>query len=465
MNSAGKLKLMKNSKAKLIDGSIGPMLIKLTLPMLIGMLGMVAFNLVDTFFVGKLGATQLAALSFTFPVVLVVNSIALGLGIGGSAMISRAIGEGDSYRVRRLTTDGLMLSFSIVVIFVIIGLFTIEPLFVMLGATKKVLPYIKQYMGIWYFGMPFVVVPMFGNNAIRATGDTKTPSAIMIVAVIMNFIMDPMLIFGIGPFPQLGIRGAAISTVIARFSASMAAAWVLTKKYRMVSFEKTPFNEVIDSWKSILFIGVPIAGARMILPISVGIMTRIISVYGTKAVAGFGVASRIEFFGLAVIRALSSIFGPFIGQNIGAKRYERVKRGMQLAERFSLIWGFGIFLLLFFFARPIAMIFNKDPQVVETIVKYLSIVPLSYGLQGVLLLGNTTLNVLQKPFHAAGLVAIQMFVLYIPLAYLGSYLLQVPGAFIGVAIAYAVAGVGAHFITKHYVHKAEKDHFNNHPNQ
>jgi len=446
---------MNNTRAKLIDGPIGKLLIKLTAPMIVGMLGMVAFNLVDTFFVGKLGVTQLAALSFTFPVILVVNSIALGVGMGASAIISRAIGEGDTYKVRRITTDGLMLAIVLVFIFVIIGLSTIDPLFKLLGATPQVLPYIKQYMGIWYFGMFFVLIPMVGNNAIRATGDTKTPSAIMVVAVIMNFIMDPMLIFGLGPFPALGIRGAAISTVIARFSASVAATWVLVRRDRMVTFERTPLREIFASWKAILFIGVPIAGARMILPISFGLMTRLISAYGPKAVAGFGVASRIEFFALAVIRALSSVFGPFIGQNLGAKLFDRVKRGLQLAELFSLVWGFGSFIILFIFAKPIAGIFSKDPVVIETIIKYLSIVPLGYGLQGVLLLCNVSLNVLQKPFHAAGLVTIQMFVLYIPLAYLGSHILQIQGAFIGITIAYCIAGVWAHFFTVNHIKKAE----------
>jgi len=447
---------MNNTRAKLIDGPIGKLLIKLTAPMIVGMLGMVAFNLVDTFFVGKLGVTQLAALSFTFPVILVVNSIALGVGMGASAIISRAIGEGDTYKVRRITTDSLMLAIVLVFIFVIIGLSTIGPLFKLLGATPQVLPYIKQYMGIWYFGMFFVLIPMVGNNAIRATGDTKTPSAIMVVAVIMNFIMDPMLIFGLGPFPALGIHGAAISTVIARFSASVAATWVLVRRDRMVTFERTPLREIFASWKAILFIGVPIAGARMILPISFGIITRLISAYGPKAVAGFGVASRIEFFALAVIRALSSVFGPFIGQNLGAKLFDRVKRGLQLAELFSLVWGFGSFIILFIFAKPIASIFSKDPVVIETIIKYLSIVPLGYGLQGVLLLCNVSLNVLQKPFHAAGLVTIQMFVLYIPLAYLGSHILQIQGTFIGITIAYCIAGVWAHFFTVNHIKKAEE---------
>ncbi|MCK4694684.1 MAG: MATE family efflux transporter, partial [Candidatus Cloacimonetes bacterium] len=397
--------------------------------MIFAMMSMVAFNLVDTFYVGKLGTNELAALSFTFPVILVVVSIALGLGMGTSAVISRAIGEGDHYKVQRLTTDGLLLALLVVLCFVILGFLTIEPLFKMLGATPVILPLIKKYMSIWYAGMPFVVVPMVGNNAIRATGDTKTPSAIMMVAVTVNFIMDPLLIFGIGPFPKLGIAGAAISTVIARFITFSVALWVLAIRDKMISFVLPKFNKILQSWKSILFIGVPIAGARIITPLSIGVITSIIARYGPKEVAGFGVASRIEFFALAVIRALSSVFGPFVGQNIGAKKYNRVEKGIKLSKRFAIFWGAIMFIIFVLASRPIAGIFNKDPDVISTIILYLSIVPIGYGLQGILLICNTSLNVLRKPLQAAGLIITQMFILYIPLAYLGSYLFGIKGIF------------------------------------
>ena len=419
--------------------------------MIFAMMSMVAFNLVDTFYVGKLGTDELAALSFTFPVILVVVSIALGLGMGTSAVISRAIGEGDHYKVQRLTTDGLLLALLVVLCFVIVGFLTIEPLFKMLGATPVILPLIKKYMTIWYAGMPFVVVPMVGNNAIRATGDTKTPSAIMMVAVTVNFIMDPLLIFGIGPFPKLGIAGAAIATVIARFITFSVALWVLAIRDKMISFVLPKFNRILQSWKSILFIGVPIAGARVITPLSIGVITSLIAGYGPKAVAGFGVASRIEFFALTVIRALSSVFGPFVGQNIGAKKYNRVEKGIILSKRFAILWGAIMFIILVLSSRPIASIFNKDPDVISTIMLYLSIVPIGYGLQGILLICNTSLNVLRKPFQAAGLIITQMFILYIPLAYLGSYLFGIKGIFSGIALAYLIAGIIAHFVLKKHL--------------
>jgi len=439
---------MSNHKknARLIEGPVGKTLINLTIPMIFGMVGMIIFNLTDTYFVGKLGADQLAALSFTFPVIFIINSIALGLGIGASVVISRAIGEGDQNKVRRLTTDSLLLAISIVIVFVLAGLATIKPLFTILGASAEIIILIKQYMVIWYIGMPFVVVPMVGNNAIRATGDTKTPSAIMMIAATMNLIMDPLLIFGIGPFPALGIEGAALATVITRFTTFSVAIYVLGFREKMLSFKFLSFQKVLASWRAVLFIGAPIAASRMIIPLAAGIITRILSGFGNNVVAGFGVASRIEFFALAAVNSLSAVFGPFIGQNLGAKKSERIHLSIKLSTRFALIWGIFLFVILGITAPLIANIFSKDIKVIKTIVTFLRIVPFAYGLNGIFLLSSTALNVLRKPYHSAGLVAVQMFLFYIPLAYLGSRFFGVQGVFLATATAYILGGIAAYLV-------------------
>ena len=136
--------------------------------------------------------------------------------MGASAAVSRAIGEGDLDRERRLTTDSLLLALLIVGFAAAVGLLTIRPLFRALGADETTLPYIRQYMTIWYPGVIFVVVPMVGNNCIRATGDTRTPGMVMVIGAATNAVLDPLLIFGLGPFPELGIRGAAAATLIGR---------------------------------------------------------------------------------------------------------------------------------------------------------------------------------------------------------------------------------------------------------
>lgn len=433
-------------RARLTEGPVGKTLVRLTIPMIFGIVGIVAFNLVDTFFVGKLGTDELAALSFTFPVVLIINSLAHGLGIGASAVISRAIGEGDHHKVQRLTTDSLVLSVLLVAFFVVLGQLTINPIFRLLGATPEILPLIKQYMRIWYFGMIFVVVPMVGNNAIRATGDTKTPSIIMIVAVVFNLIFDPMLIFGIGPFPRLELTGAAIATVISRGITFLVALYVLYFRDKMITFVLPKIRDIITSWKRILYIGLPNAGTRMVIPLAIGVITRIVASYGREAVAAYGVSSRIEFFALAVVMALRSVIAPFVGQNWGAGRYDRLKLGNKLSERFSMGWGLIMYIILAAAARPIASLFNDNPDVISTIVLYLRIVPIGYGLQGVLLLSTAAMNVLNRPLHGTFLTIIQMFALYIPLAFAGSYLIGLPGVFAALGFVYCGAGIASHFI-------------------
>jgi len=436
------------NKAVLVEGPIGKILFKLTVPMIFGILGMVAFNLVDTFFVGQLGTIELAALSFTFPVILVVSSLAMGLGMGVAAGVSRAIGEGDSRKVRELTTDSLILAVLVVAVFIVLGLLTLEPIFRLIGANAETLPLIKQYMKIWFPGMIFVVIPMVGNNAIRGIGDTKTPSVIMLVAVLINCILDPLLIFGIGPFPRLELAGAAIATVVARASTLVVSLYVLLHREKMLTFAKRTLKSVRRSWMSILYIGLPAAGTRIIIPLVIGVITRLVASYGPEAVAGFGVASRIEIFALAVIWALASVIGPFAGQNWGAGKPDRVRAGIKKCERFSMTWGLGMFIFLAAAAEPIASVFNANPVVIKTIVMYLRIVPIAFGLEGILILLAAALYVLHKPFHATSLVVIQMVVLYIPLAHLGSFLIGLPGVFIATAVAYVISGILAHFLTK-----------------
>ena len=436
--------MQNRKKAQLVEGSVGRTLVKLTIPMIFGVLGMVAFNLADTFFVGQLGTNQLAAISFTFPVIMVLNSLSMGLGVGAGAVIARAIGEGDQSKVQRLTTDSLILATLVVAFFVLVGLMTIGPLFKLLGAAPEIIPLTKKYMTIWYLGMVFVVVPMVGNNAIRATGDTKTPSAIMLVAVVANFILDPLLIFGLGPIPRMELAGAAIATVIGRAITFSVALAVLYYREKMIILTRPRFSVMFNSWKQILYIGLPTAGTNMILPVGAGIITGLIATHGSGAVAAFGVGSRLDMLAMTIIMALSSVLGPFVGQNWGAGQPGRVKLAVKLSQRFALGWGAMVFTLFALAGRPIAGLFNDNPLVLSLIITYLWLVPLGYGCQGLLLLSNITLNVLNKPFYASILTLFQMFILYIPLAHLGSHLFGIPGIFGAAAVANITAGTAAY---------------------
>lgn len=194
-------------KHGLLTGSIPLVLRQMTVPMTFGMVAILMFNLVDTFFISLLGTEALAAISYTFPVTFAVNCITMGIGMGLSTNIGRLLGQDQSIVAARFSSHGLLLAVLLVALASTLGLFTIEPLFLFLGAEQSLLPLIHQYMDIWYLTIPLLVVPMAGNSAIRATGDTKTPAKIMMLAGLINGVLDPLLIFGYGPFPELAFRG------------------------------------------------------------------------------------------------------------------------------------------------------------------------------------------------------------------------------------------------------------------
>ena len=441
----------KSKSAKLIDGSITPTLIKMALPMIIAIGGMLVFNLTDTYFIGRLGKGPLASLTFTFPVVMVFASLALGIGAGASAVISRAIGAGDHHKVQQLTTNALLLIVLIAVVAITVGLLSINPLFTMLGAQGTILDGVKQYMQIWYSGVLFVMVPMVGNNAIRATGDTLTPSVVMLIAAGTNLALDPVFIFGLGPIPAMGIQGAAFATLLARIPTLGAALYILIHREKMLSFSRQPLSDIMDSFRKILKIGLPTAGARMLLPIGTGVITSIISVYGVEAVAAYGVGSRLDFFAIAPMMAISAVIGPFVGQNAGAGFYDRIQKAVKGSSLYIIVWGGIIWGIYFLFAPTLIKLFNTDPKVVKTGVLYLSIAPIAYAFVGLLQISGTVLNVLNRPLHASGINLLQMFFIYIPLAFLLKIYLGLTGVFSAYVISYFCAGLIASFYARHVI--------------
>ena len=446
----------KMAGAALTRGSVAGTLVKLSIPMVISTMGMVAFNLVDAYFVGRLGTMELAAIAFTFPVIFILNSFRFGVAAGASALISRTIGEGDQRQVKRLTASSLLLGIALGAVIFILGQLTFAPLFRLLGATDELLPLIRDYMRIWYLGQIFFIAPI-GDSAIRATGDTIRPSIVMFSAFTINFILDPIFIFGLGPIPFMGLEGAALATAISQITASILCFCILKYHSRLLPDSLKDIRAILSCWKGLLYIGLPTAGAKMVIPLSAGIVTRLISPYGLAAVAGYGVACRIEFFLMVVVKALDFVIGPFTGQNLGARLADRAHRGIGYSYRFSFVWGLLIFLAMLFLADPLAAIFNRDPSVVSTAALYLKIVGLGFGLQGILNLSGTVLNVLHKPILAALLTLSQVFLVFLPLAFIGDRYYGILGIFIAMTISCLIMGNLARIVVKRELNRIFAD--------
>ncbi len=428
---------MRNLTADSVPKTITAM----TLPMIMGMLSIVAFNLIDTFFIGKLGTKALAAMSFTLPVVMLQGAISMGLGVGASAVISQAIGRKDTDSVKRLTTDALILSLSLVIIIVIIGLVTIDPLFRSMGASEIHLPLIREYMFIWYLGVPFVVIPMVGNNAIRATGNISIPSLIMFLSVSINVILDPLFIFGIGIFPEWGLKGAAVATVIARAASLIISLSILHFKFNMITIRFDSFHKMKQSWSQILYIAVPTALTQVLMPFSMAFLTRLVSSYGEDAVAAIGISNRIEMFALSPIMALGAVLIPFTGQNMGAGKSDRISEGIKFSNLFSLLIGISILLIFLIFRQKLAYIFTDKGEVVSIVSTYLTIVSLGYGFQGICRIGSSAFSALNKPINAGAVNFIRLLLFFVPLTLIGSRYWELKGIFGAIAISSILSGL------------------------
>ncbi len=439
-------------RARLTEGPVGRHLVHMTVPVLFGITTMMAQGLIDTWFLGQVGDRELAAFGFGFPILMIVMSVAIGLGAGTSSVVARAIGAGDHDRAKRLSTDSLFLGFVITLVISIIGILTINPLFRVLGAPPDMLPMIRTFMIILYSGVPLLVVGMIGTASMRATGDTRLPSMLMVLAAVLNVILDPIFIFGVGPIPAMGLNGAATAALLARGAIFVGAVYLMRYRLDMLSFKKPDPVELRKSWADILHVGIPAAGTNAIVPVGAAIITAMIARYGPDAVAGFGVASRVESMMLVIFYAMSSIIGPFVGQNLAAGRERRILRALWLCSVFCVASGLVVAGFLALLSDFLPRLFSESEAVISVTRLFLWIVPVSYGTYGMVMVMNAAFNGLGRPMPGVWISVARILVLYVPLAIIGSQLYGLVGIFAAYAIANIVSGIGAYIWARNTAH-------------
>ena len=447
----------KQRTSDLLEGEIGATLKRITIPMILGMVMMMSFGLIDTFFVSLLGTDPLAAISFTFPVTFTVISLNIGLGIGTSAIIGKLQGSKALTKSQHYATGSIMLSVLLVGALALIGFFTIEPVFKMLNATENLMPYIFDYMGLWYLSSIFLAMPMVGNSVLRACGDTRTPSIVMAAGGGLNALLDPIFIFGLDPVPAMGIKGAALATFIAWIVGALWILYILAVRRKLMLPRLLTLSELRESSREILKIGLPAAGANMLTPVAGGIMTAVVASYGAEAVAAWGVGNRMESIASIVVLALSMTLPPFISQNVGAGQVSRVKEAYSLTLKFVLIWQFLIFLVMWGLSSWIAVAFANEVEVSVLIQLFLMIVPLGYGMQGIIILTNSSLNAMHRPMTALTLSVIRLFVFFVPISVAGSFFFELKGLFAGTVIANVAMACVSLFVFKRAIADFEND--------
>ena len=435
---------MTPAPARLTHGPVGRHLVDMTVPVLFGIFMMMATAFADAWFIGQVGDRELAALGFAFPILMIVTSVAIGLGAGTSSVVARAIGAHDHARAKRLATDSLILSFGITAIVCALGIATIGPLFRLMGAPEDMIPLIAGYMTILYTGVPFVVVGMVGMSSMRATGDTRLPSKLMVIASVLNVILDPILIFGMGPIPEMGLDGAALAALLARAAIFGGTVYFMKTRLDMLSFSKPEWPELKKSWADILHVGIPAAATNAVIPIATGVITAMLARYGPEAVAGFGVASRVESMVLVLFYAMSAIIGPFVGQNISAGKAQRIQQALRLCTLFCLGSGLVIAAGLAASGSFIPSLFSDNPAVTDVATLFLWIAPISYGAYGMVMVMCASFNGMGRPMPAVWISVGRMAIIYVPLAFLLQDQFDMAGIFAAYALANFVSGVVAY---------------------
>ena len=437
----------KRSRGALMftEGPIPYLMRRMAVPMLMGLAAMIVASLADTYFLAKLGTTHLAAITFTFPVVMLLSNLTIGIGSGFSSLLARALGEGAGDKVQKLTMSAMLLSSLAVLFLSLIGYFTIDPLFTALGAGPEALVLIREYMSIWYLAIVFIVVPMTGNFALRASGNPGAASSVMIISAIVNIIIDPILIFGFLFIPEMGMKGAAIAGVISRGVSFAATFYILGVRNKLIARRLPPLDEILDAWRDILRIGGPLAMTNMIVPVSAAFITYLLAQFGEETVAGFGVAARIEALAAIPLMAVGSSISPIVGQNFGATRYGRVAETMKTGFMFFIFYGLFASVVLALGRNAIPAFFDPNPEVIKTASLYLVIVPIGYVAMGLSMVVGASYTGMGNPRPSVVMSLGRMVVVYIPLAYIGSKFFGPAGIFAAGTAANYIVGIAAFY--------------------
>ncbi|MFC3150953.1 MATE family efflux transporter [Litoribrevibacter euphylliae] len=423
----------------LLEGNIASTLTRQTLPMTLGLISLMLFHIVDSYFVGQLGVKELAALSFSFPITFTFISLSIGLGIGVSTYVAQTIGRGCDKK-QNVHQSALILNLVIISLASAIGFVFSRPIFSLLGADNDMIELIMDYISFWYLAAPFYAFIMTMNSLQRAAGKTKFPAAIMAISSILNVLLDPLFIFGFGPIAAYGLQGAAIASLIA-WVISCGIGMIYIQRHEHWFTEVPTLKQVQQHSKQILKIGIPAAAANMLTPITSSILIAIISGYGEAEVAAFGVGTRIESLAILMILALSMTLPPFISQNFGAKQLGRVQQAIALTRKFSVVWQFLIYLTLIAFSEGIAQIFSDSTEVHDLIQLVIYILPLGHGAMGIVILSASSLNALSQPNKALLVSIIRLLIITIPFAAIGGYLNGFQGLLVGITIGYFITAV------------------------
>ena len=417
--------------------SLARQLFHMTWPMLFGVLSLMTFQLADSAFVGQLGQEPLAALGFTVPMQQLISGMYVGLGIATTAIISRTLGSGDETRAHRL--GGLVITVGATLAFLLVAALWLlqEPIMSLLGAEQALLPVIRDYWAPWLVAAWTGAMLYFGYAVCRSHGDTKLPGYMMIGTSLLNIALDPLYIFVFG----WGLPGAAWATITA-FSTGALIVFPTLLRRGWIRFDLARVQPV-QALKQLNSIMAPAMVSQLMPPVSAMLATAMVAGFGSAAVAAWGLGTRLEFFSIVVVLALTMSMPPMIGRMLGAGELDRIRQLVGIAVKFILGWQLLIGLVWLASSGVVSGIFTRDPEVTSVVSDYLVRVPLSWGPLGICMLMVSSCNALGMPLRALITSTLRLFACYLPMLWVGAQLGGLPGLMSGAFAGNLLAGTMA----------------------
>jgi putative MATE family efflux protein len=390
---------MKDEKRNILDDdNIGRLLFKLALPAFVGMFVMSLYNIVNTIFIGRfVGSLGIAGLSIVFPIQMIAIGIGLMMGIGGASLMSISLGSGNIKKAEHALGNAVTCTFIVSLILMVLGLAKMDFCLTVMGASKTILPYARDYMRIIMIGLFFQTFAMAFNSLIRAEGNARVPMIGMLAGAILNIILDAIFIIHL----KMGVTGAALGTVIAEMvSVSYYLYYYFSNKSRL-KFHIKNFNIDWKILKSIIFIGISAFVMGVSGSISALFVNRLCLSYGGDiAVSAYGIINRIVMFALMPGIVISQGLQPIVGFNYGAGRYERILKAIKISLIAATVFCTAAFIFLELFPQIFIGVFTDDAELIAITSHAIRRVLATAYLIGFIIIGSTVFQSIGKPVQA-----------------------------------------------------------------
>lgn len=433
-------------KNKFTEGKIISSLLSLALPIIAANILQSAYQLIDTFWLGRLGADAVAAVSLSFPLLFLVLSLGAGLTLAGTVMVARYQGAENQQMVNFSSSQSVFLIFLTSILLAIISYFASEPLMSLIGAGPDIIDDSITYFKVSSIGFVFLFLFFIFQSLMRGIGNVMLPVYIVLSTVILNAGLDPLFIYGYGPIPGFGVAGAAVASVITQAVAASIGLFIMFKGRHGIKISLASMNFDMENLKRTFNIGFPASIEQSTRALGMTMMMAIVTSFGSDIVAAYGIGARMLSFIVVPALGLGIATTSLVGQNIGALKIKRAEKVANFSARIAFFGFMGLGILMFIIAEPLTALFiPDDPQVIKDGAQFIKIMSVSFGFLGLQQVMNGTFN--GAGFTKASMLIsiMSLWVVRFPLAYLLSYNLKMGpvGIWWSFPISNLIAGIVA----------------------